>query len=209
MALKRYMTTPTRTGKTKVIDSIVATVRASGGRFLKWRHSRWVELDGKQAREKVGHALRDMTSGMKQPEALFPRHLPMDASIKLSFSREAAASLAGRSRRYLTTTEASDIRHQSLHQYTNTPEGSQSDIDASSSSQSSSASSSAGSSHDSIDLRPPSPIDETIFALDGDDAGQYDMDMEPLSPLESEALALLEDDDAIPCLLNLLEKSEL
>jgi hypothetical protein len=210
MALGRYMTTPTRTGKTKVIDSIVATVHASGGRFLKWRHSRWMELDAKQAREKVGHALRDMTSGTKQPEPFFPQHNPTSVPIKLSFSREAAASLARRPRATEAPQVTAESRLPSLHLDTNAQESFQNDIDASSFSQSvSSSSSSSASSDDSIDMRPPSPLDDEAFALDGFDADQYLMDMEPLSPLESASSTLLEDDEAIPCLLYLLEKSEL
>jgi hypothetical protein len=66
LALPRYLSAHTRAGRTAAIDAVVASVRASGGRFLR-RHgsssnSRWVELDAKQAREKVGHALRDMCS---------------------------------------------------------------------------------------------------------------------------------------------------
>lgn len=57
----RYMEAETKSDKSRVIALVVETVRANGGRFLKWSSKRqeWVELDDKHTREKVGHALRD------------------------------------------------------------------------------------------------------------------------------------------------------
>ena len=62
MNLSRYTAAPTKGDKSKVILSVIEMIRAVGGRFLKWSSKRrmWVELDEKQTREKVGHALRDM-----------------------------------------------------------------------------------------------------------------------------------------------------
>jgi hypothetical protein len=59
--LTRYMEAETKSEKSRVIASVVDSVRASGGRFLKWSTKRqeWAELDDKHTREKVGHALRD------------------------------------------------------------------------------------------------------------------------------------------------------
>jgi hypothetical protein len=64
LALPRYRSAPTRVGRTAAIASVVDSVHESGGRFLRRRqnNSRWIELDDKQAREKVGHALREVAS---------------------------------------------------------------------------------------------------------------------------------------------------
>lgn len=64
MNLHRYIESPTREGKTKIINSIADTLQYDvGARFLKkFGKERYMELDSRQIREKVGHALRDMVS---------------------------------------------------------------------------------------------------------------------------------------------------
>jgi hypothetical protein len=62
LSLERYLSSPRRQDKTQVVFSIVKLIKENGGRFLKWKKDRWVEIEEKQAREKVGHALRDMAS---------------------------------------------------------------------------------------------------------------------------------------------------
>jgi hypothetical protein len=62
LSLDKYIMAPTRQCKSKVIILVADQVKANGGRFLKWKNREWVELDEKQSREKVGHALRDMAS---------------------------------------------------------------------------------------------------------------------------------------------------
>jgi hypothetical protein len=62
LSLERYLAAPTRQDKTLVIISVVRLLQENGARFLKWKKDRWIELGEKQAREKVGHALRDMAS---------------------------------------------------------------------------------------------------------------------------------------------------
>ena len=65
--LKRYIASPTREDKTKVIKCIVDVLQNDvGARFLKkLGNKRFVVLDEKQIREKVGHALRDMVTQQK------------------------------------------------------------------------------------------------------------------------------------------------
>lgn len=60
LSLDKYLKAPTRYCKSNVIGAVVDQVKGTGGRFLKWWSNEWVEIDDKQAREKVGHALRDM-----------------------------------------------------------------------------------------------------------------------------------------------------
>jgi hypothetical protein len=62
LSLERYLSSPRRQDKTQVVFSIVKLIKGNGGRFLKWKKDRWIELEDKQAKEKVGHALRDMAS---------------------------------------------------------------------------------------------------------------------------------------------------
>lgn len=62
LSLERYLAKPGRQDKTLVIISILKLIQETGGRSLKWKKDRLIELGEKQAREKVGHALRDMAS---------------------------------------------------------------------------------------------------------------------------------------------------
>jgi hypothetical protein len=58
--LSKYNGVPSRTDKSLVIHEIVSLIKNNGGRFLHRSGGSWKELTEKQAREKVGHALRDM-----------------------------------------------------------------------------------------------------------------------------------------------------
>jgi hypothetical protein len=62
LSLERYLASPSRQDKSLIIISIVKLIQEIGGRFLQWKKDHWIELGEKQAREKVGHALRDMAS---------------------------------------------------------------------------------------------------------------------------------------------------
>jgi hypothetical protein len=71
LSLERYLTSPRRQDKTLVVFSIVKLIKDNGGRFLKWKKDRWIDLEEKQAREKVGHALRDMASARDCPPSSY------------------------------------------------------------------------------------------------------------------------------------------
>lgn len=60
--IERYLAASTRREKAEVIGSIIELVEGNGGCFLKWSVQRqdWIALNSKQARAKVGHAMRDM-----------------------------------------------------------------------------------------------------------------------------------------------------
>jgi hypothetical protein len=60
--LQRYLQAKSRSDKSDAILSVVRLLRDDvGARFLKrGRGNVWIELDENKAREKVGHALRDM-----------------------------------------------------------------------------------------------------------------------------------------------------
>lgn len=228
MALHRYLSTPTRTGKTKVIDSIVASVKSSGGRFLKWRNSQWIELDGKQAREKVGHALRDMSSAWDadrpQPH---PKSQPTTSLNNLSAKPLGQPSLRQDTPASTGTRKGpgSESRQRKTRrgEFARTQEGRFKDAVASSfslSSCSSSSSSSASSSSSSTSGSASEPIHfgsssqqpgdcwgNDHFADDYEVSFEFELDLEPLSSMENSASAINGED--LPCLLTLLEKSEL
>jgi hypothetical protein len=86
LSLERYLAKPSRQDKTLVIISIVKLIRESGGRFLKWKKDRWIELGEKQAREKVGHALRDMASARYLLPSSFASTLPAKKDLLLQSS---------------------------------------------------------------------------------------------------------------------------
>ena len=60
MNLQRYLDTKSRYERSEMILAFVRELRSEAHiRFLKRRGSKYIELDEKQSREKVGHALRD------------------------------------------------------------------------------------------------------------------------------------------------------
>jgi hypothetical protein len=63
-ALNDYMKADNRFEKSLVVHSIVDIIHAAGGRFLKrdFQLGKWYELSDNQAKEKVGHAIRDAVS---------------------------------------------------------------------------------------------------------------------------------------------------
>jgi hypothetical protein len=65
--VQRYLDTKSRHGKSALIISIVRMLREDvGARFMKKKGKVFVELDEKHAREKVGHALRDLAVQQQQ-----------------------------------------------------------------------------------------------------------------------------------------------
>lgn len=63
LSLDRYLSAKTKADKGKEILHIIGIVHQNGGKFIKWDKQRgWIELAEKQAREKCGHALRDMAA---------------------------------------------------------------------------------------------------------------------------------------------------
>lgn len=82
--MEKYTAAPTRQCKSKVIAAVAEQVKANGGRFLRRRNNEWVELDDKQAKEKVGHALRDMASAR---ESVLSRKNLKRTSVEVGFVR--------------------------------------------------------------------------------------------------------------------------
>jgi hypothetical protein len=70
--LNQYMEAPTRLDKSMLIISIAQMIKSEqGGRFLiqKAKSGNYVELNDKQIREKIGHALRDLAGAARKGEA--------------------------------------------------------------------------------------------------------------------------------------------
>jgi hypothetical protein len=82
--MEKYVAAPTRQCKSKVISAVAEQVQANGGRFLRRRNNEWVELDDKQAKEKVGHALRDMASAR---ESVLSRKALNQTRVDVGFVR--------------------------------------------------------------------------------------------------------------------------
>jgi hypothetical protein len=63
----RYVEAPVKSDKTLVVISIVDKIRQSGGRFIKEdRVGRWFDIGDAEAREKVGHSLRDQVMSINR-----------------------------------------------------------------------------------------------------------------------------------------------
>jgi hypothetical protein len=89
--LQRYKEAKSREDRGDAIMSVVRLLLDDiGARFLKKRGNTWVELGEKQAREKVGHALRDM-SVQEQQEQQERRRCPITKN-KLSSSANLATT---------------------------------------------------------------------------------------------------------------------
>lgn len=108
LSIQRYIAAPTRAHKSAVIRDIVEMIQSSGGRFLhlnkKPSHSDWEELDDKQIHDKVGHALRDMSTSCKEKsdiKKLLCPLLPAMSNNIPNFSKQ--------SRRISTNTSKSQI----------------------------------------------------------------------------------------------------
>jgi hypothetical protein len=92
LSLERYLANTSRQDKTLVIISIVKLLQETGGRFLKWKKDRWIELGEKQAREKVGHAFRDMASARD----LLPSSYASTLSAKKDISLQSSTHLTSK-----------------------------------------------------------------------------------------------------------------
>jgi hypothetical protein len=83
----RYVNAPSRNAKSHVIISIIKMLQDIGARFLQRQGGFYIELNEKQARAKVGHAMRDMfytspvvamTKPKRQPQASTPKSMPAE-----------------------------------------------------------------------------------------------------------------------------------
>jgi hypothetical protein len=98
--LDRYCKADNRFEKSLVVHSIVERVRKEGGRFLKksFANNAWTELNDQQAKEKVGHAIRDAVNALEHRAKKKTGHEGMmsaqeQASADLNF-HQAVVSLA-------------------------------------------------------------------------------------------------------------------
>lgn len=80
---QRYIDAKSRLQKSMVVHSIVEEVKKAQGRFLKQdRYSgQWFELDEKQAKEKVGHAIRDATSSIDPTKKMVKKRTSTAKSV--------------------------------------------------------------------------------------------------------------------------------
>lgn len=78
-----YMEATTKHDKTLVVKSIVDIVRSNGGRFLKQANDgSWYDIGDSQAKEKVGHSLRDQVTALsKQKKDSNPSATPRRSSV--------------------------------------------------------------------------------------------------------------------------------
>jgi hypothetical protein len=85
--MARYIEANKRSQKSEVIMSVTRFLReAVGARFLKKKGKGFVELDEREARSKVGHALQDMSVAQQQQQSLkvsFVDFLPATTTMSL------------------------------------------------------------------------------------------------------------------------------
>jgi len=63
-SVDEYVCATSRLHKAVMVHRVVVNMKTTGGRFLKINNvtGKWYELDDRQAKEKVGHAIRDAAS---------------------------------------------------------------------------------------------------------------------------------------------------
>jgi hypothetical protein len=67
-----YIQASTKNDKTLVVKSIVDVIRQNGGRFVKQdSDGRWHDIGDSQAKEKVGHSLRDQVTALSKQKKDF------------------------------------------------------------------------------------------------------------------------------------------
>jgi hypothetical protein len=109
-----YMNAPSKHEKTLVVKAIVDVIRSNGGRFLKQgSDDDWYDIGDNQAKEKVGHSLRDQVSAITKQKRettsrsgsspRFSPALPHQVS-----SRSLDPTLSGGSRRFSYGSVGSD-----------------------------------------------------------------------------------------------------
>ena len=83
-AIDEYNAAETRVLKSKVVQSIVQQIKREGGRFLRRDRAtgRWVELDPKNSRDKVGHAIRDAANLIESRKQKNKRRKEMVSQIE-------------------------------------------------------------------------------------------------------------------------------
>jgi hypothetical protein len=76
-ALPEYIKSDNRYDKSLVVRSIVNDIKQAGGRFLKYNFTTktWCELNDQQAKEKVGHAVRDAETVFQRRKNRKNRHM--------------------------------------------------------------------------------------------------------------------------------------
>eukprot|EP00980_Cylindrotheca_fusiformis_P015387 scaffold4329_cov115-Cylindrotheca_fusiformis.AAC.4 len=86
MNLRAYNAVPSKTERSIFIASLVRMLRDDiGARFLKKEGDHYVEIDEKDARNKVGHALRDMSKmARKQHESVITMDRKISNAVALT-----------------------------------------------------------------------------------------------------------------------------
>mmetsp|Transcript_10088 Transcript_10088/g.20422 ORF Transcript_10088/g.20422 Transcript_10088/m.20422 type:complete len:345 (+) Transcript_10088:206-1240(+) len=98
--VQAYIDATTKHDKTLVVKSIVDIVRSNGGRFLKQASDGgWHDIGDSQAREKVGHSLRDQVTALtKQKKDPSSTTTPRRSSSSSFSPYSSQRPLVGRSR---------------------------------------------------------------------------------------------------------------
>ena len=68
--LPKYFDSPSRTHRARLVLEIIQSIQCTGGRFVKEVKGVLVELNDKEKRNKVGHALRDAARAHKNSKVL-------------------------------------------------------------------------------------------------------------------------------------------
>lgn len=98
LSMDAYMGTVSRIQKGKILDSIIASVKSAGGRFVRRDPEKncWIEVNQTTARDKVGHSLRDANSerkkGAKRAKGSGGHSQPK-LDMLLEFAKSQAASI--------------------------------------------------------------------------------------------------------------------
>lgn len=70
MKSAEYGRASSRLEKTQIVKEVVQVVRTSGGNFVRYEESQWLDIGNLRAREKAGHALRAASRSSRPAQAV-------------------------------------------------------------------------------------------------------------------------------------------
>jgi hypothetical protein len=95
-----YMMAPTKNDKTAIVFKIVEDMRLEGCKFLKQQANtgRWLDIGDAQAREKVGHSLRDQVTAFNRQNKKLGENLKLEElepnRVHIPLARRGSLSLS-------------------------------------------------------------------------------------------------------------------
>jgi hypothetical protein len=94
-----YISAPTKQDKSSIVVAVVDDLRLLGGKFIKQDDTgRWYDIGDSQARDKVGHSLRDQVTALSKQQKIDRKVAPAGAGASALSSSSSPASSPSRTK---------------------------------------------------------------------------------------------------------------